>query len=92
VAATRPYGDTAYGWALQDTSSFVKILADPASRLILGVHILGPQASTLIQPLIQAMCLGDTVDEIAGAVLYIHPALTEAIEQCLLELPGPVSG
>jgi mycothione reductase len=86
IAATRSYGDTAYGWALQDTTSFVKILADPASRLILGVHILGPQASTLIQPLIQAMCLGNTVDEVARGVLYIHPALTEAVEQCLLEL------
>ena len=86
VAATRSYGDTAYGWALQDTTSFVKILADPASRLILGAHILGPQASTLIQPLIQAMCLGNTVDEVGRGVLYIHPALTEAVEQCLLEL------
>jgi mycothione reductase len=86
VAATRSYGDTAYGWALQDTTSFVKILADPASRLILGVHILGPQAAILIQPLIQAMCLGSTVEEVARGVLYIHPALTEVIEQCLLEL------
>ena len=86
IAATRSYGDTAYGWALQDTTSFVKVLADPGSRLILGVHILGPQAATLIQPLIQAMCLGNTVDEVARGVLYIHPALTEAVEQCLLEL------
>jgi mycothione reductase len=86
VAATRSYGDTAYGWALQDTTSVVKVLADPASRLILGVHILGPQASILIQPLIQAMCLGNTVDDVARGVLYIHPALTEVIEQCLLEL------
>jgi mycothione reductase len=85
VAATRRYGDTAYGWALQDTTSFVKILADPASRLILGAHILGPQASTLIQPLTQAMSLGNTVDEVR-TVVYIHPALTEAVEQCLLEL------
>jgi mycothione reductase len=86
VAATRSYGDAAYGWALQDTTSFVKVLADPASRLILGAHILGPQAATLIQPLIQAMCLGNTVDEVARGVLYIHPALTEVLEQCLLEL------
>jgi mycothione reductase len=85
VTATRPYAETAYGWALQDTTGFVKVLADPASRLILGAHILGPQASTLIQPLIQAMCLGNTVDEVAR-VLYIHPALTEVVEQCLLEL------
>jgi mycothione reductase len=86
VAASRAYADTGFGWALQDTSGFVKILADPASGLLLGAHIMGPQASTLIQPLIQAMCLGNTADQIARGVLYIHPALTEVVEQALLEL------
>ncbi|HEX9033176.1 MAG TPA: mycothione reductase [Streptosporangiaceae bacterium] len=86
VSATVPYSDTAYGWALQDTTGFVKILADPSSRLLLGAHILGPQAATLIQPLIQAMCLGNTADQVASGVLYIHPALTEAVEQALLKL------
>jgi mycothione reductase len=86
IAATRPYRDTAYGWALQDTTSFVKVLADPETRLLIGAHIIGPQASLLIQPLIQAMCLGNTVDEVASGVLYIHPALTEVVEQALLKL------
>jgi mycothione reductase len=86
VAATRRYSDTAYGWALEDTTGFVKVLADPETRLLLGAHILGPQASTLIQPLVQAMCLGNTADEVATAVLYIHPALSEAVEQALLAL------
>jgi len=86
VAAARPYRDAAYGWALEDTTSFVKVLADPVTRLLLGAHILGPQASTLIQPLIQAMCLGNTVGQVASGVLYIHPALTEVVEQALLEL------
>jgi mycothione reductase len=86
VAATRPYRDAAYGWALEDTTSFIKVLADPATRLLLGAHIIGPQASTLIQPLIQAMCLGNTADQVASGVLYIHPALTEVVEQALLEL------
>jgi len=84
VAATRPYRDAAYGWALEDTTSFVKVLADPESRLLLGAHIIGPQASTLIQPLIQAMCLGNTIEQVAVGVLYIHPALTEVVEQALL--------
>jgi hypothetical protein len=35
---------------------------------------------------IQAMCLGNTVDQVAADVLYIHPALTEVIELTLLEL------
>lgn len=86
VVATRRYRDTAYGWALEDTTGFVKVLADPETRFLLGAHILGPQASTLMQPLVQAMCLGNTADEVATAVLYIHPALTEAVEQALLAL------
>ena len=86
ATATRAYSDAAYGWALEDTTSFVKILADPATRLLLGAHIIGPQASTLIQPLIQAMCLGNTADQVASGVLYIHPALTEVVEQALLHL------
>jgi mycothione reductase len=86
ISATRPYSEAAYGWALEDTTSFAKVLADPATRMLLGAHIIGPQASTLIQPLTQAMCLGNTVDEVAKGVLYIHPALTEVIEQALLQL------
>jgi len=86
VTATREYSATAYGWALEDTASMVKILADPDTRLLLGAHIIGPDASILIQPLIQAMCLANTVDEVAKAVLYIHPALTEVVEQALLDL------
>ncbi len=91
VAATRPHGDAAYGWALEDTTSFVKVPADPATRLLPSAHLIGPQASTLIQPLIQAMCLGSAADQVASGVLYIHPALTEAVEQALLalEASGP---
>lgn len=86
VVASRAYSTTAYGWAMEDTASFAKILADPDSRQLFGAHIIGAQAATLIQPLIQAMCLGNTIDQLAHDVLYIHPALTEVIENTLLEL------
>ena len=89
LSATKTYSDTAYGWALEDTTSFVKVLADPTTRRLLGAHIIGPDASLIIQPLIQAMCLGNTVDQIATHVIYIHPALTEVVEQALLALPLP---
>jgi mycothione reductase len=87
-ASMREYSATAYGWALEDTTGFVKVLADPETGLLLGAHALGPEASILIQPLIQAMCLGNTVTQIATEVLYIHPALTEVVEQALLGLDG----
>ncbi len=92
ITATRNYADAAYGWALEDTTSFVKLIADPQTRLLLGAHIIGLQAATLIQPLLQAMALGQTVDQLAHDVLYIHPALTEVVEQALLALPAPGRG
>ncbi len=86
VVAVRDYAGAAYGWALEDTTSFVKIIADARARTLLGIHIIGPQAATLLQPLLQAMMLGNTVDQLARDVLYVHPALTEVVEQALLEL------
>jgi mycothione reductase len=87
VLARRDYSDTAYGWALEDTTSFAKVIAEPATRQLLAAHIIGQQAATIIQPLIQAIYLKNTVEQLAHDVLYIHPALTEVIAQTLLELP-----
>lgn len=83
--AKRMYADTAYGWASEDTTSFVKLVADANSRQLLGAHIMGAQASILIQALVQGMKYGQSVDEMAQ-VIYIHPALTEVVEQALLDL------
>jgi len=84
----RRYANTAAGWALEDQTSFCKVVADLDSRRILGAHIIGPWASVLIQPLVQAMAFGQTVDELARLPMYPHPALTEVVEQALLELPS----
>ncbi len=83
---SQPYSSAAYGWAMEDTTGFVKLICDAETRLLLGAHILGPQASTLIQPLVQAMTFGQTVDEIARGPYWIHPALPEVVEQALLGL------
>ncbi len=80
----RDYAATAYGWALEDTTSFAKVVLDADTRLILGAHIIGPQASILIQPLVQAMTFGQTADQLATEMVWPHPALTEVIEQVLL--------
>ena len=86
LTARRQYADTAYGWAMEDTDSFVKLIADPDSRLLLGAHIMGPHAALLIHPLVQGMKYGQTIDDMAHTI-YIHPALTEVVEQALLEFP-----
>lgn len=81
----RDYGGTAYGWALVDETSFAKVIINAETEQILGAHIIGPQAATLIQPIIQAMELGQSARTIAEDVFYIHPALTEVVENALLE-------
>jgi mycothione reductase len=87
VQATRPYHETAYGWALQDTIGFCRLYADPETGLLLGAHILGYQASLLIQPLVQAMSSGQSVASMARGQYWIHPALSEVVENALLKLP-----
>jgi mycothione reductase len=90
VTARQEYADTAYGWAMEDTTSFAKLLADPVTGLILGAHVLGPQASNLVQPLVQAMSFGQTAHEVARGQYWIHPALMEVVENLLLALPDRV--
>jgi len=86
VTAVLEYGSTAFGWAMDDTTSLCKVLADPTSGQLLGAHIMGEQAATLIQPLIQAMSFGLGVREMARGQYWIHPALTEVVENALLKL------
>ena len=82
----KPYGTAAYGWAMEDQDSVCKLIAHARSRQLLGAHIMGPMAATLIQQLIQGMRFGQTVDEMATEQFYIHPAPTEVVEQALLDL------
>jgi mycothione reductase len=82
------YGDVAYGWAMEDTTGIAKIIVDDDSGQIVGAHIMGHQASSLIQPLIQAMTFGLGGQEMARGQYWIHPALPELIENALLALCG----
>lgn len=80
------FSDVAYGWAMADDPGIVKIIADRKSRQILGAHIVGHEASMIVQPLIQAMAFGQKADEVATGQYWIHPALPEVIENALLGL------
>jgi len=86
VAIIHDYSSSAFGWALEDTTSFVKLIGSPETGRLLGAHVIGPQASVLVQLLVQGMHLGNTIEELARGQIYIHPALTEVVEQGLLKL------
>ena len=90
VTKSQAYGDTAYGWAMEDTTGVCKVIADPATGELLGAHVMGHQASNLIQPLIQGMSFGQTAHQMARGQYWIHPALGEVVENALLGLElGP---
>ncbi len=86
VVKVQAYGDVAYGWAMEDTTGFCKVLAERGTGRLLGAHVMGPQASIVIQPLIQAMSFGLTARETATGQYWIHPALSEVVENALLGL------
>ena len=85
MVAIEEYGDVAYGWAMKKRLEYA-VIADPRSGLLIGAHILGPQASTLIHQLIQGMKFGQTVAELATGFLYVHPALNEVVENALIKV------
>ena len=87
VTSEQEYAGIAYGWAMEDTTGFAKLIADPATGQLLGAHIIGPQAPTVIQPLIQAMSFGLDARSMAKGQYWIHPAMPELVENALLNLP-----
>ena len=84
MISTHKYSDVAFGWALEDTTSFCKLIADRGTRRLVGAHIIGPHASSLIQQMIHALVYPCTIDELATGQYYIHPALGEVVENALL--------
>jgi mycothione reductase len=89
LVKVQQYGDIAYGWAMEDTIGFCKVLADAETRTILGAHIMGYQAAAVIQPLIQAASFGQTAEQVARGQYWIHPAVSEIVENALLGLEEP---
>jgi mycothione reductase len=80
------YGDVAYGWAMEDTTGIVKLIAERGTGRLLGAHVMGHAASSIVQPLITAMSFGVTAQEMARGQYWIHPALPEVVENALLGL------
>ncbi|MFC4436248.1 MULTISPECIES: dihydrolipoyl dehydrogenase [Natrialbaceae] len=78
------YDAAPLGLILEADDGFVKVLAASDGE-ILGCHIVGPQASTLIQEVVVVMDGGGTVDDVANPV-HVHPALSEVVYAAFDEL------
>ncbi len=73
------YMDTATGEAMMETDGFAKAIVDKDTRRILGFHVIGPHAPSIVQEVINAMSSGGHIAEIEKA-LHIHPALPELVQ------------
>ena len=67
------------GKAIEDRDGFVKLLVNKADRKILGCHIMGSEASTLIHEVLIAMRYGGGTTASISGTIHIHPALSEVI-------------
>lgn len=72
---------------LGEAEGMVKIVADSKYERVLGVHILGPNATELISAACMAMKLEATVEEIAQ-LIFAHPTVGEALKEAALSVQG----
>ncbi len=72
------YTDVARGDAMMETDGFTKAVVHRKSGKILGYHIIGPQASVLIQEVVNAMAADGNLWSVAKGI-HIHPALSEVV-------------
>lgn len=73
--------------AMIATDGFVKILADAKTDRILGAHIVGTQAGSLIHEIVIAMEFGASAEDI-GMLVHAHPTLNEAVKEAALGVSG----
>ncbi|EMY8162752.1 dihydrolipoyl dehydrogenase [Pseudomonas monteilii] len=69
--------------ALGDTAGLAKVIADATTDEILGVHIVGPQASELVAEAVIAMEFKASSEDIAR-ICFAHPTLSEALKEASL--------
>ncbi len=82
-----PFSANGRARAANDTDGFVKLLADAATDQVLGAHILGPDAGTLIHEIVVGMEFGAAAEDIARTC-HGHPTLSEAIKEAALAVGG----
>jgi len=82
-----PFAANARARAMGSTDGFVKILADKRTDRILGCHIIGPDAGTVIAEIATAMEFGASAEDVAR-ICHAHPSLNEAVKEAALAVEG----
>jgi len=73
--------------AMGEMDGFVKLLADKTTDRLLGAHIIGPDAGTLIAELVTAIEFGASAEDVARTC-HAHPTLSEAVKEAALAVEG----
>jgi dihydrolipoamide dehydrogenase len=82
-----PFSANGRARAMNMTDGFVKILADAQTDRLLGAHIIGPEAGTLIAEIVLGMEFGASAEDIARTC-HAHPTLEEAVKEAALAVDG----
>jgi dihydrolipoyl dehydrogenase len=82
-----PFTASGKAVALGDTEGFVKVVADKATGELLGVHIVGPEATEIIHEFAVGRTLEATLEEIIHTI-HAHPTLSEAALEATLGALG----
>lgn len=78
LAVVHHYRNSGQGMARLPDYGFVKLIFDTTSQTLIGAHILGSEAATMLHQLIYAMKYRATVNDLLS-IIYIHPALPEIV-------------
>jgi pyruvate/2-oxoglutarate dehydrogenase complex dihydrolipoamide dehydrogenase (E3) component len=79
------YSDTVKGEAMMEEEGFAKAIVEKGTQRILGFHMIGPEASTLIQEVVNAMANEESVESTTRS-MHIFPALSELVPETLSNL------
>ncbi len=78
-----PFSANGRARAANETDGFVKLLADAKTDRVLGAHIIGPDAGTMIHEIVVGMEFGAAAEDIARTC-HGHPTLNEAVKEAAL--------
>ncbi|MDD4877309.1 MAG: dihydrolipoyl dehydrogenase [Dehalococcoidales bacterium] len=82
-----PFAANGKALILGQNNGFVKFITDAKTKNILGVHMIGPQATDLIAEAVLAVKMKATVSDLSSTI-HAHPTLSEAVREAALDAEG----
>jgi dihydrolipoamide dehydrogenase len=82
-----PFAANGRALAANETEGMVKLIADAETDRILGVHVLGPQASEIIAQAVISMEFSASAEDL-GLIMFAHPTLSEGLHEAALGASG----